>query len=502
MLTAEMAAAEVKKKAAEEALQLQEEIAQKVDEIKNFDEKSADLESAKKKEAEFSKMADEAIALMQQQVAKETNPETKKILDAQLDETMTLLGKRIKDIIDVRKNFEMADSLNKQSQEVEKAKADREAQAKAADTDAKALDQKTKDLTELQEKKYTELATIIKSFGDAYFDSGKLGATMKFFKKKGKVTGAEDLGLYEYDGPLRVNPFGGGVANGVIIDFEKAINNINKDLVAALDKAKTPEERSAAYVESFKKMGAIVKFIESIDWNITSKSLKFLEKMENDKGKLTTSKDKPAVGEDKRVTIEETIMALFASYEATEAARRKKAESEAELARIAGTETDAQAALEKLKAQLGDKLDIETKTRQELIDRFDKLTTVIQKYLDSLPKAPEGKASGGWISGGVSGKDSVPIMGMPNEFIVKASQARKHGKLLTAINNGNFNGLAFSARSLTGAGGANTTSTISVGDINVAITSNDNTKITPQIVTEMGRALKREIMRGNVPALT
>ncbi|WP_163185951.1 phage tail tape measure protein [Cellulosimicrobium sp. SL-1] len=43
-------------------------------------------------------------------------------------------------------------------------------------------------------------------------------------------------------------------------------------------------------------------------------------------------------------------------------------------------------------------------------------------------------ASGGWVTGGIRGQDSVPIMAMPEEFVVRAASARKYAALLEAIN--------------------------------------------------------------------
>ncbi|MFD4457702.1 transglycosylase SLT domain-containing protein [Nocardia sp. NPDC058480] len=47
-----------------------------------------------------------------------------------------------------------------------------------------------------------------------------------------------------------------------------------------------------------------------------------------------------------------------------------------------------------------------------------------------------GYAAGGWITGGIPGKDSVPIIGMPEEFIVNAAAAKANAPLLEAINAG------------------------------------------------------------------
>jgi hypothetical protein len=45
-------------------------------------------------------------------------------------------------------------------------------------------------------------------------------------------------------------------------------------------------------------------------------------------------------------------------------------------------------------------------------------------------------ALGGWITGGTPGKDSVPMMLMPGEYVIRASEAQKFGSLLESINAG------------------------------------------------------------------
>ncbi|MBN0039390.1 phage tail tape measure protein [Cellulosimicrobium cellulans] len=51
-------------------------------------------------------------------------------------------------------------------------------------------------------------------------------------------------------------------------------------------------------------------------------------------------------------------------------------------------------------------------------------------------------ATGGRVTGGIPGQDSVPILAMPDEFVVKATSARKHARLLEAINNDRLPGYA------------------------------------------------------------
>jgi hypothetical protein len=55
-------------------------------------------------------------------------------------------------------------------------------------------------------------------------------------------------------------------------------------------------------------------------------------------------------------------------------------------------------------------------------------------------------ASGGWVTGGVRGQDSVPILAMPEEFVVKATSARKYARLLEDINNDRLPGYANGGR--------------------------------------------------------
>ncbi len=43
-------------------------------------------------------------------------------------------------------------------------------------------------------------------------------------------------------------------------------------------------------------------------------------------------------------------------------------------------------------------------------------------------------AAGGWVTGGIPGRDSVRSWLMPDEFVVRAAQARRYGPLLEAIN--------------------------------------------------------------------
>lgn len=47
-----------------------------------------------------------------------------------------------------------------------------------------------------------------------------------------------------------------------------------------------------------------------------------------------------------------------------------------------------------------------------------------------------GYANGGWVTGGVPGRDSVSIMAMPKEFVVSAAAAQANAPLLEAINAG------------------------------------------------------------------
>lgn len=53
---------------------------------------------------------------------------------------------------------------------------------------------------------------------------------------------------------------------------------------------------------------------------------------------------------------------------------------------------------------------------------------------ESTGVALKGYASGGWITGGVAGRDSVPIMTMPGEHVTNAVSARYNANLLDRIN--------------------------------------------------------------------
>ena len=63
----------------------------------------------------------------------------------------------------------------------------------------------------------------------------------------------------------------------------------------------------------------------------------------------------------------------------------------------------------------------------------------IEAAIKNSPEAKakaQGKAEGGWISGGSPGSDSVPIVAMPGEFMVKQRYSARFGGALEAINSG------------------------------------------------------------------
>jgi hypothetical protein len=70
-----------------------------------------------------------------------------------------------------------------------------------------------------------------------------------------------------------------------------------------------------------------------------------------------------------------------------------------------------------------------------------KIEASIGKWGDKIAKIL-GKAygvkmrSGGWVTGGIKGVDSVPITGMPGEYMVNAKAASQYGPLLESINTG------------------------------------------------------------------
>ncbi len=68
----------------------------------------------------------------------------------------------------------------------------------------------------------------------------------------------------------------------------------------------------------------------------------------------------------------------------------------------------------------------------------DPAIATIQATLDAndLHAAAKGMATGGWVTGGIPGVDSVPIMAQQGEFVVKASAASQAAPYLHALNNG------------------------------------------------------------------
>ena len=64
------------------------------------------------------------------------------------------------------------------------------------------------------------------------------------------------------------------------------------------------------------------------------------------------------------------------------------------------------------------------------------LTTIANTLSGATTLSLQGYSEGGWITGGTPGKDSVPFVGMPGEFVVKAGPAAQNANFLEHINRG------------------------------------------------------------------
>lgn len=145
--------------------------------------------------------------------------------------------------------------------------------------------------------------------------------------------------------------------------------------------------------------------------------------------------------------------------------------------------------LKRLTIPLDEKL---LNTEENLVKAIDNLTIVFQEYLKRTG-GKLGMASGGMLYGGISGKDSIPIMAMPGEFIINANAARKYLPLLDAINRGENLGTLFRWPKMQGT--VVTGNSTTVGDIHVSVQGGNSSA---QTVQEIGKALRREIRRGTV----
>ena len=64
------------------------------------------------------------------------------------------------------------------------------------------------------------------------------------------------------------------------------------------------------------------------------------------------------------------------------------------------------------------------------------LTLIANSLTNATSISLKGYSDGGWITGGTPGKDSVPFVGMPGEFVVKAGPAAQNANFLEHINRG------------------------------------------------------------------
>jgi hypothetical protein len=92
-----------------------------------------------------------------------------------------------------------------------------------------------------------------------------------------------------------------------------------------------------------------------------------------------------------------------------------------------------------------------------------------------------GKAQGGLINWG---RDTVPAMLTPGEFVVNANATRKFYSQLVAMNSG-----------IQGFADGGLVNNTNVGDINVNMKSSGNESID---VVRLGQLLRREIRKGTV----
>lgn len=119
--------------------------------------------------------------------------------------------------------------------------------------------------------------------------------------------------------------------------------------------------------------------------------------------------------------------------------------------KISADTTAAQAALKATKSAVDDIKDKSQKTTattsgatgplqalKSLIDTIRDKSVTITSIFRSIYQTITGASEGGWVGmnnpGATPGRDSVPMMLMPDEYVIKSSQAKKYGPLLEAIN--------------------------------------------------------------------
>ena len=124
----------------------------------------------------------------------------------------------------------------------------------------------------------------------------------------------------------------------------------------------------------------------------------------------------------------------------------------------------------------------------EASDEFERLTKNVEKYSAALKKIPPidplTSAGGeGFAHGGRKGRDTIPSMLSPGEFVINPTTARKFHSQLLAMNNG------LQPRYF-GSGGST-----SFGDINVNVGGGGATS--GVVARDIGVALRREISRGS-----
>src|SRR5699024_10418577 len=129
----------------------------------------------------------------------------------------------------------------------------------------------------------------------------------------------------------------------------------------------------------------------------------------------------------------------------------------------------------------GDAATAELQRRETAAGRIE---TSIENLIKSLQTGlinSYGMATGGWVSGGIRGKDLVPRLLMPDEFVVNAKSAAAHGPLLEAINSGVRLSLPSVSRPAIQAAPVGGSSVDAVAAITAALT-----QMTVQVVNQFG----------------